>query len=573
MNSSAERYDVVIAGGGTAGLTLACALADALGPDARIAVVDRVQLRPGAGADDARAFALSAGAKRMLATLGVWPAIAAHTQAVTAVDITDSSLQDAFRPVLVSYDNTVDGGEPATYIVEHGQLRDALLAAAAARPCITLLGGEPAAGFEVDEHGVNVDLARGPSPHTLRAALLVAADGRASPLRQAAGIGVVRWSYPQAGIVTTVRLEQPHQGRAVQHFLPSGPFAILPLTGNRACITWTEDDARAREILALDDAGFLAEVEQRFGYRLGGVALAGPRASWPLDMHLARALVADRFALIGDAAHGVHPIAGQGLNLGLRDVAALTEVVADAARLGLDVGSLAVLERYERWRRLELGAVRRHLRRSQPALLQRFNAAALGPRLRPRPSRAPARSQAAVRCRSRGPYRRCAPAAAGRAGLTSSVCRCCLGAGPIAILYAHEIEPAGRSDRAAGGAVAGLQRGGEIAGAPLAIADQLERAHHRAHLVVQERARPRLDADLLAADGHVEAVERLDRRLGLAAGGTERREVVPADQRAGGLRASPPRRAAAAPTTRGRDRAPAGPAAPGCDRGSGARWR
>ena len=177
--------------------------------------------------------------------------------------------------------------------------------------------------------------------------------GGASPLRQAAGIGIVRWSYPQAGIVTTVRLEQPHQGRAVQHFLPSGPFAILPLTGNRACITWTEDAARAREILALDDAGFLAEVEKRFGYRLGGVALAGPRASWPLDMHLARALVADRFALVGDAAHGVHPIAGQGLNLGLRDVAALTEVVADAARLGLDIGSLAVLERYERWRRLD----------------------------------------------------------------------------------------------------------------------------------------------------------------------------------------------------------------------------
>jgi 2-octaprenyl-6-methoxyphenol hydroxylase len=352
MSSSVERYDVVIAGGGTAGLALACALADALGPGARIAVVDPTPLRAG-GAPDARAFALSAGAKRMLAVLGVWPELAPHAQPVTAIDITDSSLQDAFRPVLVSYDNTVDGGEPATYIVEHGQLRDALLAAAAARPCITLLGGEPAAGFEVDEHGVNVDLARGPSPHTLRAPLLVAADGRASPLRQAAGIGVVRWSYPQAGIVTTVRLEQPHQGRAVQHFLPSGPFAILPLTGYRACITWTEDEARAREILALDDTGFLAEVAQRFGYRLGGVALAGPRASWPLDMHLARALIADRFALIGDAAHGVHPIAGQGLNLGLRDVAALTEVVADAARLGLDIGSLAVLERYERWRRLD----------------------------------------------------------------------------------------------------------------------------------------------------------------------------------------------------------------------------
>src|SRR5207244_10604044 len=203
----------------------------------------------------------------------------------------------AFRPVLVSYDNTVDGGEPATYIVEQGRLRDALLAVASAQPSIDLLGGEPAVGFLADAHAVSVDLGSGPSPRALRAALLVAADGRASPLREAAGIGVVRWGYQQAGIVTTVRLEQPHQGRAVQHFLPSGPFAILPLTENRACITWTEDAANAREILALDDAGFLAEVEKRFGYRLGGIALAGPRASWPLDMHLARALVADRFAL------------------------------------------------------------------------------------------------------------------------------------------------------------------------------------------------------------------------------------------------------------------------------------
>jgi 2-octaprenyl-6-methoxyphenol hydroxylase len=181
----------------------------------------------------------------------------------------------------------------------------------------------------------------------------VAADGRGSRLREAAGIQVVRWSYPQAGIVTTVRHAKPHGGRAVQHFLPSGPFAILPLAGNRACITWTEDAETARALLALDDAGFLAEVARRFDYRLGAVELDGPRASWPLDMHLARALVKDRFALIGDAAHGVHPIAGQGLNLGLRDVAALTEVVADAARLGLDFGSIATLERYERWRRLD----------------------------------------------------------------------------------------------------------------------------------------------------------------------------------------------------------------------------
>jgi 2-octaprenyl-6-methoxyphenol hydroxylase len=347
--SSTDRYDLVIAGGGTAGLALACALGDALEDGLRIAVIDRAELRPGVRSLDARAFALSAGSKRMLSVLGVWAAIGDDAQPVTAIDITDSSLDDAFRPMLVSYDNTVDG-EPATWIVEHGRLQQALLGAAAARPSIALLGGASAEGFEADEHGVTVHLGSGVG---LRAALLVAADGRGSRLREAAGIKIVRWSYPQTGIVATVCHDKPHHCRAVQHFLPGGPFAILPLTGNRSCVTWTEDAAHAREVLALDDAGFLAEVERRFDYRLGAIALAGPRGSWPLDMHLARAMVAGRFALLGDAAHGVHPIAGQGLNLGLRDVAALAEVVADAARLGLDIGSLATLERYERWRRLD----------------------------------------------------------------------------------------------------------------------------------------------------------------------------------------------------------------------------
>jgi 2-octaprenyl-6-methoxyphenol hydroxylase len=349
MAASRQPCDVTIAGGGSAGLALASALADALGPETRIAVVDRAALAGPARARDGRAFALSAGSKNMLARLGVWPTLAAGAQPVTQVDITDSSLDDAFRPVLVSYDNRVDG-EPATWIVENDRLLDALSAAASARPGVQLIDGNGVEAFARDEHGVDVMLADG---GRLRTALLVAADGRNSRLREAAGIGIVRWSYPQVGIVTTVRHEKPHGGRAVQHFLPAGPFALLPLTGSRTCITWTEADARGREIVALDDAAFLAEVEKRFDWRLGAVSLAGPRSAWPLDMHLARALVSDRFALLGDAGHGVHPIAGQGLNLGLRDVAALAEVVVDAARLGLDVGSLAVLERYERWRRLD----------------------------------------------------------------------------------------------------------------------------------------------------------------------------------------------------------------------------
>ena len=159
--------------------------------------------------------------------------------------------------------------------------------------------------------------------------------------------------YGQTAIVTTIAHERPHNGRAVQHFLPAGPFAILPLPGNRACLTWTEDADEAKRILALDDAGFLAEVETRVAGRLGALEVVGPRQSWPLEMHLARAYVAPRFALIGDAAHGVHPIAGQGVNLAFRDVAALSEIIADSLRLGLDPGSMESLARYEKWRRFD----------------------------------------------------------------------------------------------------------------------------------------------------------------------------------------------------------------------------
>ena len=350
MNVNTDHHDVAIAGGGITGLALASALADALGEHARIVVVDRAPFEDlQAAKPDGRALAVSAGSKSLLAMLGAWAPLVQHAQAVTAVDITDSSLDDAIRPVLVSYDNHVQG-EPATWIIENWRVREALLAAARTRSGISLRGGAAGKDFSVDAGGVTLNLANGES---IRAALLVAADGAGSPLRDAAAISAVRWTYKQTGIVTTVRHDKPHGGKAVQHFLPAGPFAILPLAGNRACVTWTEDADRARQILTLDDAAFTAEVEKRFGYRLGRVELDGGRTSAPLAMHLARALVVEKFALLGDAAHGVHPIAGQGLNLGLRDVAALTEVVADAARLGLDIGSLAILERYERWRRLD----------------------------------------------------------------------------------------------------------------------------------------------------------------------------------------------------------------------------
>jgi 2-octaprenyl-6-methoxyphenol hydroxylase len=183
--------------------------------------------------------------------------------------------------------------------------------------------------------------------------LVAAADGKNSPLRKAAGIATLAWSYPQTGIVATVRHAEPHRGIAVEHFLAAGPFAILPMTEQRASIVWTERAALAPRLLALDDEAFLAELARRFGDHLGALALAGPRWSYPVSFLHARRIVAPRLALVGEAAHVIHPIAGQGLNLGIRDVAALAELIVDARRLGLDIGSAEVLQRYESWRRLD----------------------------------------------------------------------------------------------------------------------------------------------------------------------------------------------------------------------------
>jgi 2-octaprenyl-6-methoxyphenol hydroxylase len=346
MHAKRDQFDVAIGGGGSVGLALACALTDAFRGELRIAVFDRGRL---AGAGDPRASALSVTSKRLLSVIGVWSAIADAAQPVTAIDITDSSLGDAVRPVLLSYDNRLAGDEPASYIVENDGLRQALIGAVAARPAIAVFEGSPVEDYAADTGGIELRLGQ----RRLRALLLIAADGRASRLREMAGIKILRWSYPQTGIVTTVSHAKPHFGRAVQHFLPSGPFAILPLRRDRSAITWSEDASKARELLALDNTAFAAELGRRFDYRLGAIETVGQRAAWPLDMQLARALIEDRLALVGDAAHVVHPIAGQGLNLGLRDVAALVEVVYDAARLGLDIGSALVLERYQRWRRLD----------------------------------------------------------------------------------------------------------------------------------------------------------------------------------------------------------------------------
>ncbi len=345
--SSPDTFDIAIAGGSYAGLALACALASALEHQASIAIVERRDPTGPAPADP-RAYALSTGSKRLLEAVGVWSKLADHAQPVSAVDITDSALEHAIRPILLTYET--DGAEPAMWIVDGTVLHAALLDAACNAAGVTLLGATEARAFATTDTRLDIELAAGPP---LRARLLVATDGRRSPLRAHAGIKLIRWSHEQIGIVTRVHHERPHNSRAVQHFLPGGPFAILPMRGQRSCITWSEERARGEAILKLDDHGFLAEIEQRFGHRLGALRLDGPRASWPLEFQLARAMIARRFALAGDAVRSVHPLAGQGLNLALRDVAALTQCVAESMRLGLDPGDNTALERYERWRRFD----------------------------------------------------------------------------------------------------------------------------------------------------------------------------------------------------------------------------
>jgi len=345
--------DVLIAGGGFAGLALACALRQSLGPSFRVAVADPAFARP---PSDARASAIAAGARRLFETIGVWAAVADDTQPILDMVITDSKLDDAVRPTFLTFGGEVSPGEPFAHMVENTPLLAALVERAAQGGVVLL----PTSLTEFSSRSpsahrrITAELGNGEA-HATR--LLVAADGAHSRVRAGAGITCTSWAYPQSAIVTTVAHERPHHGRAEEHFLPAGPFAILPLKGLRSSIVWTEEASEAQRIVALPDDAFHAELEARFGLHLGEIVAVGPRRAFPIGLAIARAFVAERVALIGDAAHVIHPIAGQGLNLGLRDAAALAECITDAARLGLDPGGPDVLSRYQRWRRFDTVAM------------------------------------------------------------------------------------------------------------------------------------------------------------------------------------------------------------------------
>jgi 2-octaprenyl-6-methoxyphenol hydroxylase len=350
-----KTYDVVIAGAGMAGMTLALALHQG---GLNVALVERQSFDDILDvAYDGRASAIAYACFRQWRALGVGGALEAHACRMDEIMVTDGHLPGAASPKPLPFflhftaseisDRT--GDEPLGYMVENRQTRKALYEAVTQRgvdlycPASVRDSRETAAMAEID-----LD-----TGETLRAPLIVSAEGRRSTLRDKAGIHYINWDYDQSAVVCTVKMERPHNHVAYEHFLPTGPFAILPLTDNRACIVWSEKHAKARALMAVRPELFHDHLMQRFGDFLGAVEVVGQPFLYPLGLGLAAEMHKGRLALLGDAAHGIHPIAGQGLNLGLKDVAALSEVLIEAARLGEDLGSSLVLERYARWRRFD----------------------------------------------------------------------------------------------------------------------------------------------------------------------------------------------------------------------------
>ena len=346
MKNKNQKFDVVIAGGGYVGLSLALALKIS-DPIISICVVDK---RSRSDIEkDGRASAIAASASRMLDSLGVWKKLLKYSQPIVDMVVTDSKLRDAVRPVFLTFDDTTKDGEPFAHMVPNSKMVS-LLYQNAEKTGVELFTQNSVNSFNIDDFGVEVSLQNN---QKLFASLLVAADGVKSKLRSLAGIKTVQWEYDQSAIVTTIGHERSHEGRAIEHFLPSGPFALLPLKGNQSSLVWTEKTQDAEKLVKGDDFTFEIELLRRIGHHLGEITIEGPRLAFPLGLTLVREFIKNRFALVGDAAHGIHPIAGQGLNLGFRDVAALAEIIIDARRLGQDIGMLNVLEKYQQWRRFD----------------------------------------------------------------------------------------------------------------------------------------------------------------------------------------------------------------------------
>ncbi|MCM2561770.1 FAD-dependent monooxygenase [Lutimaribacter sp. EGI FJ00015] len=341
--------DILIVGGGLNGPALALAAAQAGLSSAVIDTQPKAVLE--GAAFDGRAYALALGSVRMLRALGLWQAVADKAQPMLEIKVSDGRAGEGpLSPFFLHFDHAEIEEGPMGHMLEDRFLRRALIEAMDENDRVRVLNAATVVAQEVDAQGVTVELADGRS---LRARLLVGADGRASGTAARAGIRRTGWDYGQTALVCAIDHEKPHGGIAHQFFMPPGPLAILPLPGNRSSIVWSETHETAERFMALDDAGFLEVLRPRFGDFLGDIAIAGQRFSYPLNLTVANSFVAARLALIGDAAHGMHPIAGQGLNAGFRDVAALAQVLGEARARGEEIGTAPVLERYQGWRRFD----------------------------------------------------------------------------------------------------------------------------------------------------------------------------------------------------------------------------
>nr|WP_253913436.1 FAD-dependent monooxygenase [Pseudoruegeria sp. HB172150] len=344
--------DTVIIGGGLNGSALALALAGA-GLD--VTLVER--LAPDIRTDpefDGRGYALAHASARLLRAIGIWNAVADNAQPILQIKVSDGRAGEGPSPLSLLFDGAEVEESPLGYMLEDRYLRRALQEALDAAPNVTQITGTDVTGHEVTEANATVTLSDG---RTLTAKMIVGADGMASPTAQRAGIGRMGWSYSQTSFSCAIAHDRPHHGIAHQFFMPPGPLGILPLKGNRSSIVWTEDEAAAARISTLDDDAYIAMLRPRIGDYLGDFRLEGKRFAYPVPLSIAHRFAAPRVALVGDAAHRVHPLAGQGLNAGLKDVGALAEVLVTAARRGEDIGRLDVLDRYERWRRFDVAAL------------------------------------------------------------------------------------------------------------------------------------------------------------------------------------------------------------------------
>ncbi|MEL7027438.1 MAG: FAD-dependent monooxygenase, partial [Pseudomonadota bacterium] len=348
----AHDTDVLIAGGGLNGAALALALAKG---GVSVTIVDpapvKIRKRPGF---DGRSYAMAVASKRMMAALGLWADLEKNAQPILEIKVSDGKPGQGASPFVLEFDHAELEEGPMGWMVEDRYLRPALLTALEGQKNITRLDGISVSDHAANTSGVTVTLSNG---ELVTAACLIGADGRESKCRDRAGIGRVAWGYGQTALVCAIDHELEHRGVAHQFFMPSGPLAMLPLQGKKSSIVWTESTQEAERINALGDDAYLDVLRPRFGSFLGQISLAGARYTYPLGLTLAHHFVGERLALIGDAAHGVHPIAGQGLNAGLRDVAALAEVLVEARRRGEDIGRGEVLQRYQLWRRFDATAL------------------------------------------------------------------------------------------------------------------------------------------------------------------------------------------------------------------------